>query len=115
MVARWAHNPKVVGSNPTPATNFEMKSTGKKDCVFCYIENLSWELRSKRVHLLWGILIVVAGLFLLVCGSVKCDFVIYRLLYARSKIIWGENTHRFHQIVGIIVIVVGILVAVGLI
>jgi hypothetical protein len=20
-VARWAHNPKVVGSNPTPATN----------------------------------------------------------------------------------------------
>ncbi len=22
MEARWAHNPKVVGSNPTPATNF---------------------------------------------------------------------------------------------
>ena len=21
VVARWAHNPKVVGSNPTPATN----------------------------------------------------------------------------------------------
>ncbi len=21
LVARWAHNPKVVGSNPTPATN----------------------------------------------------------------------------------------------
>mgnify|MGYP006943668581 FL=1 len=21
MVARWAHNPKAVGSNPTPATN----------------------------------------------------------------------------------------------
>ena len=21
-VARWAHNPKVVGSNPAPATNF---------------------------------------------------------------------------------------------
>lgn len=22
MAARWAHNPKAVGSNPTPATNF---------------------------------------------------------------------------------------------
>ena len=22
LEARWAHNPKVVGSNPTPATNF---------------------------------------------------------------------------------------------
>ena len=24
LVARRAHNPKVVGSNPTPATNFEL-------------------------------------------------------------------------------------------
>ena len=23
LVARWAHNPKVVGSNPTPATNID--------------------------------------------------------------------------------------------
>ena len=22
LVARWAHNPKVAGSNPAPATNF---------------------------------------------------------------------------------------------
>ena len=22
-VARWAHNPKVIGSNPVPATHFE--------------------------------------------------------------------------------------------
>ncbi len=25
VVARRAHNPKVVGSNPTPATNFKAK------------------------------------------------------------------------------------------
>jgi len=65
------------------------------------------------MHLLWGILIVLAGLFLLVCGRLKSDFLIYRLLVARSKILWGDNTHRFHQIVGAIVIVVGVLVAVG--
>ena len=26
VAARWAHNPKVVGSNPTPATKKEMGS-----------------------------------------------------------------------------------------
>jgi len=65
------------------------------------------------MHLLWGILIVVAGLFLLVCGSLKSEFFVYRLIVARSKILWGENTHRFHQIAGAIVIVVGVLVALG--
>ncbi len=25
LVARWAHNPKVVGSNPAPATNLDSK------------------------------------------------------------------------------------------
>ena len=65
------------------------------------------------MHLLWGILIVLAGLFLLVCGRLKSDFFIYRLIVARSKILWGDNTHGFHQIVGAIVIVVGVLVAVG--
>jgi len=50
---------------------------------------------------------------LLVCGRLKSDFFIYRLIVARSKILWGDNTYRFHQIVGLIVIVVGVLVAVG--
>jgi hypothetical protein len=65
------------------------------------------------MHLPWGILIVLAGLFLLVCGRLKSDFFIYRLIVARSKILWGDNTYRFHQIIGAIVIVVGVLVAVG--
>lgn len=55
----------------------------------------------------------MAGLFLLVCGSLKSELPIYRLIVARSKILWGENTYRFHQVVGIIVIVVGVLVALG--
>jgi len=65
------------------------------------------------MHLLWGILIVVAGLFLLVCGTLKSEFIVYRLIVARSKILWGENTYRFHQVAGAIVIVVGVLVALG--
>ena len=65
------------------------------------------------MHLLWGILIAVAGLFLLVCGSLKSNFIIYRLLVYRSKILWGEHVHRFHQIAGIIVIIFGILFDLG--
>jgi len=65
------------------------------------------------MHLLWGILIVLAGLFLLVCGRLKSDFFIYRLIVTRSKMLWGDNVYRFHQVVGAIVMVVGVLVAVG--
>jgi len=65
------------------------------------------------MHLLWGILIVLVGLFLLISSSKKSDFIVYRLIVARSKILWGDNTHRFHQIVGAIIVVFGVLVAVG--
>ena len=65
------------------------------------------------MHLLWGILIVLAGLFLLTCSSLKSEFFIYRLIVYRSKILWGENVYRFHQIIGTIIIIVGVLVAVG--
>jgi len=65
------------------------------------------------MHVLWGSLIMAAGLFMLVCGSLKSRFVIYRLLVARSKILWGENVHRFYQVAGAMVIVFGASVALG--
>ena len=65
------------------------------------------------MHILWGILVILAGLFLLISGSVKSNFIIYRLLVYRSKILWGEHVHRFHQITGVMVIVFGLLVALG--
>ena len=65
------------------------------------------------MHVLWGSLIMAAGLFMLVCGSLKSEFIIYRLMTARSKILWGENVHRFYQIAGAVVIVFGVLVALG--
>jgi uncharacterized membrane protein len=41
------------------------------------------------MHVLWGVLMVVAGLFMLVCGTRKSEFIIYRLMVARSRILWG--------------------------
>ena len=65
------------------------------------------------MNILWGIIIMVAGLLLLLGGTLKSDFIIYRLMVARSKILWKENVHQFYQIVGAIVIVFGILLALG--
>ena len=65
------------------------------------------------MHILWGSLIMAAGLFMLLCASLKSEFIIYRLLVARSKILWGEKVYRFHQITGAIVIIFGALVILG--
>lgn len=67
------------------------------------------------MEVLWGILIILAGLFLSISGSVKSNFIVYRLFVARSRIIWGDNVHRFYQVVGIIVIVFGLLVALNIV
>lgn len=71
------------------------------------------EIEREQMHVLWGCLTAAAGLFMLVCGLLKSEFVVYRLMIARSKILWGENVHRFYQIVGVIVMVFGALVALG--
>jgi len=65
------------------------------------------------MQMLWGSLMMAVGLFMLVCGSLKSNFIIYRLMAARSRVLWGENVHRFYQITGAIVIVFGSLVAFG--
>jgi hypothetical protein len=67
------------------------------------------------MNMLWGGLMAIIGLFMLVCGTVKSDFVVYRLLVARSRILWGDAVHRFYQVSGLIVAVLGILWALGVI
>jgi hypothetical protein len=62
---------------------------------------------------LWSGLMIIAGLFLLICGTVKSDFVIYRFLVARSKILWGEKVYRFHQVAGGLIIIFGLLMGLG--
>ena len=65
--------------------------------------------------IIWGIIMSAIGLFFTISGWKESQFPIYRLLVARSEILWGDNTHRFYQIVGIIIIIVGILMVLGLI
>ncbi|MCR9295252.1 MAG: hypothetical protein NXI32_21240 [bacterium] len=69
------------------------------------------------MHILWGLLMSAVGMFMLVCLTWKTDFIVYRLLVARSRIAWGEGdaVHRFYQVVGIILLVLGGQWALGLI
>lgn len=73
------------------------------------------EKGRRKMNLLWGVLLILAGLFMLISGILKSNFIVYRLLVARSRILWGDNVHRFYQISGLAVIVFGFLVIIGLI
>jgi len=64
---------------------------------------------------LWGGLLVAVGVFLVVCATTKSNFVVYRWLVARSRVLWKDNVYLFHQISGAAVMIFGILVALGVI
>ena len=63
----------------------------------------------------YGILMIVIGVFITISSFRKSEFIIYQVLVSKSRKLWGKNVHKFYQIAGMIVIVVGILVTIGLI
>ncbi len=63
---------------------------------------------------MWGLVMVGVGLFFVVSGWLKSDFFIYRLFVARSKLLWGDNVHLFLLFSGVAIMLVGGLVASGL-
>ena len=66
---------------------------------------------------LWGLLMVAAGLFMLVSGTIKSEFIVYRLMVARSRGLWGQGNvvHRFYQVSGLMIVILGVLWATGFI
>ena len=67
------------------------------------------------MHIVWGCLTAAIGLTMFVGGCLKSEFILYRLLVARSKLLWGKHVHKFYQVAGIMVLVFGILLALGVI
>ena len=65
------------------------------------------------MNLFWGILMISIGAFLSMCGFFKSDFVIYTILASRSKMLWGDKVHTFFAVVGILVAIMGVLLAIG--
>jgi len=67
------------------------------------------------MHLFWGALMIAIGLFLFICASMKSELHIYKLLVARSRIMWKEKVYTAHKVAGILIINMGLLVALELI
>ena len=67
------------------------------------------------MNVLWGIVMTTIGVLFVYWGSTASDFFVYRLLAARSRVLWGERVHRFYQVVGAVLVVVGFLWAIGVI
>jgi hypothetical protein len=49
------------------------------------------------------------GALFVAWGRSQSEFVAYRLLAARSRVLWGDRVHGFYQVVGVILVVVGVL------
>jgi hypothetical protein len=61
------------------------------------------------VNIIWGIVMAVIGALFFAWGRSRSEFVVYRLLAGRSRILWGDRVHSFYQVVGVILIAVGML------
>jgi len=55
------------------------------------------------MNFLWGSLMAFMGLFMFVSAMRKSNFVLYRLMYSRVKLLWGDYAHTFLAISGLII------------
>ncbi len=64
-------------------------------------------------NIIYGILTIIIGLFMLIRSIVKSEFIIYKLLITRSKILFGKNIYEFMMVSGVLIIIVEFLMTVG--
>ena len=61
-----------------------------------------------------GVLVAVFGALLVIAALTRTEFVLYRLVVARSRVLWKNRVHGFHVVAGTMCIIAGILmIAVG--
>ncbi len=61
------------------------------------------------MNYVWGSLITLIGLFFMISAFMKSEFIIYKILTARSRLLWKDNVHNFYKVIGGILIIFGIL------
>ena len=65
-------------------------------------------------QIVWGITMMTVGLFFFICAWRESQFPIYRLFVGKAKLLWGDNAHKFLQVSGAIIIIVGGAMVLGL-
>jgi len=61
------------------------------------------------MNYVYGIITICIGLFFTISAFKESEFIVYKILTARSKLLWKDNVHQFYKVVGVILIVVGFL------
>ena len=61
------------------------------------------------MNYVFGTIFIIIGLFFIISAYKKSEFIIYKILIARSKLLWKDNVHNFYKIVGLLFIIFGIL------
>lgn len=54
------------------------------------------------MNYLWGSLMLLFGALIFIGALKKSNFILYKLLHARAKMLWGDNAHTFLLVVGVI-------------
>ena len=64
--------------------------------------------------IIWGLITGVIGALFIAWGRTRSEFIVYRLLVGRSRILWGDGdqVHGFYQVVGAILIIVGAIITI---
>ncbi len=58
---------------------------------------------------LWGFMIASTGVLFVVWGTTQSEFVVYRMLVGRTRVLWGDRVHTFYRFVGVVLIVLGVV------
>ena len=45
------------------------------------------------MNIIWGLIIAMGGALFITWGRTRSDFGLYRLLVARSRVLWGDRVH----------------------
>lgn len=61
------------------------------------------------MNYVYGIVMVLIGIFFITSAFKKSEFIVYKILTARSKLLWKEHVHQFYKVVGVILVFVGVL------
>ena len=61
---------------------------------------------------IWGLVIALVGGLFIFWGRARSSFLVYRLLAARSRLLWGDRVHGFYHVAGGLMIVAGVLIAI---
>ena len=63
------------------------------------------------MNIIWALIIAAVGALFITWGRTKSNLGLYRLLIARSRLLWGERVHGFYQVAGALTIIAGAAIA----